>query len=444
MIEEMQSPSFTESVVYIRDLLCCDSISIILSCNDPALCHPLLESASSGMGYNAESWLAIECVRATCDIVIQTGRIWWQRIRIGAEDSTPKDVVLILAPLIRPAGTLGVMLCIIHSQRSFGVSEYCLLDQQRAWLAERIEHILYNLRIARRLTSTTANPCTPPVASVESPLTLAGQDTLLSMVSHDLRLPLSVMKGYVGLLQSYGLAAIDIAPTEMMSAQCQQTYLTAIMEQVEHLEILIRDVLDISRAQVGQLLLHPAPIDIASLCQGVSQYMQSNMIQLQRGHCSLHYLLDSPLPPAWADEDRVRQILFNLIENAIKYSPDGGPIEILASTLPVSSPSWLPPAEHEQPGYISITIRDHGVGIASQQQYAVFQPFVRLQQPAVRDVAGTGLGLYISHVLVEAMHGSIVVQSGEGQGTSVTFTLPIAIPVPQQAATPLSNIVSTY
>jgi signal transduction histidine kinase len=185
------------------------------------------------------------------------------------------------------------------------------------------------------------------------------------------------------------------------------------MEQVDHLEVLIADLLDVSRLQTGRLSLHCGETDVPQLCQRVVSSMQERVDRQSPGHYCFHCTIEPNLPLAWADPDRLRQILVNLLENAVKYSPDGGAIELFAYSL-ADSPSCM----------IGITICDRGIGIPHSQQDALFRPFTRLQHPASEQIAGTGLGLYIARCLVEAMNGHIVLHSQQGEGTQVTFTVP--------------------
>jgi two-component system, OmpR family, sensor histidine kinase VicK len=133
----------------------------------------------------------------------------------------------------------------------------------------------------------------------------------------------------------------------------------------------------------------------------------------------------------------VQQILTNLVENAIKYSPTGGLIEIQAHlssnclrscTCVYCRGNYSETEEIFSPHTIfaCITVRDQGIGIPHQQQSSLFKPFTRLAHPATRHVSGTGLGLYIARKLVEAMHGQVDLRSSEGRGTAITFTLPVA------------------
>jgi two-component system, OmpR family, sensor histidine kinase VicK len=212
---------------------------------------------------------------------------------------------------------------------------------------------------------------------------------------------------------------------------------------VEHLEVLIADLLDISRLQAGRLSLHCSETNVSQLCQRVVASMRERVEKQSPRHYRFHSTIEPNLPLAWADPDRLRQILVNLLENAVKYSPDGGVIELFAYSLQqhrqqqmhhslfCSAGKQTQTCEVEAPSragspscMIGITICDRGIGIPHAQQDALFQPFTRLRHPASEQIAGAGLGLYIARCLVEAMDGQIFLHSQQGEGTRVTFTIP--------------------
>src|SRR2546422_966862 len=153
---------------------------------------------------------------------------------------------------------------------------------------------------------------------------------------HRLSVLLTSIKGYAELLQAYGIA--DNSIKEMTPAR-QRQYLATIMEQAEHMEVLISDLLDMSRIQAGRLALRFTQVDVAYLCQRVAELAQRRVDQQQPEQYSIRCLLDPQLPLAWADPDRLEQVLTNLLENAIKYSPDGGTIELLVSASHTTHPA---------------------------------------------------------------------------------------------------------
>ena len=191
--------------------------------------------------------------------------------------------------------------------------------------------------------------------------------------------------------------------------------------------------------------------------------MQTAKPRIDRGRAEKYHIqcnLTPNLPLVWADPDRVRQVLTNLLENAIKYSPEGGLIEVLAYPQPASSPeqvhsrggagprpgnsiSQTTASPSQETLIMHVTVRDTGIGIPQEQQSLLFQPFNRLEHPSTHHIPGTGLGLYITRKIVEAMGGNVTLISAEGQGTSVTFTLPAAHlteTIPQQAPSALKTL----
>ncbi|GCE27367.1 hypothetical protein KDA_28510 [Dictyobacter alpinus] len=363
-------------------------------------------------------------MRAMCDIAIQSGTIW----SCSESPQSPPSMRLI-APLLRPHGIVGLIICTTTCATGFGPGEHRLLYQQLTSLALQVEQALEYTCIQEATCPRTEAPFTSIETSAEHELDLSEQDAFFSMVSHDLRIPLSIIKGYIELLQVYGCTGKDELYAQQMSLESQASYLKNVMEQVQHMEILVEDLLDLSRLQAGQIKLRPAPLDLLALCQRVAQQMKDRVDQQATEQFVIRCIGPIELPPVWADEHRVRQILENLLENAIKYSPEGGLIEIIVSTLyPFTIDRRLQVEDNAGSLFqLSITIRDHGIGIPPWQQAHVFKPFQRLEQPATRQIAGHGLGLYIVRKLIETMHGSIILKSNEGQGTSVTLTLPIAV-----------------
>jgi signal transduction histidine kinase len=122
----------------------------------------------------------------------------------------------------------------------------------------------------------------------------------------------------------------------------------------------------------------------------------------------------------------VQQVLLNLLENAIKYSPKGGRIELEVTLVAERNGRCLAFGRQRIPRQVCITIRDQGMGISMQHAGRLFEPFERLEQSTSSRIPGMGLGLYIARKLIEAMDGKIELQSCEGRGTNVTIHLPVA------------------
>lgn len=440
----------------LQNLLGCEAACLVLDCPDLALRHPLLDlflSAASHLpvcfGTTAlASLLDDEHVCAVCDLATQIGRVQSiNQCHLCAGDTAVHSLAVV--PVERRAGLLGFFLLANPGMGGFYQGEHHVLSDQQQTLAPVLERAVRDLCVSllcARLHSTpgavqghgTARPARNGTTH-SSRQKEAGhlQNEFVSIVSHELRVPLTAIKGYAGLLQAYSVAdRLHGNSIAEMTPQRQQQYLDIIMEQANHLEVLVTDLLDISRIEAGRLVLRFTEVNVERLCQRVTRLAQQRIEQQQPGKYWIHCMVDAGLSAAWADPDRLEQVLTNLLENAAKYSPDGGVIEVLASTrsTPRALQAQVLPAPQMPPAIpatrgahmMHITIRDQGIGISEQQRALLFRPFTRLEQPAANQVPGTGLGLYISRKLAEAMGGDIKLSSREGEGTSVTISLPLA------------------
>lgn len=433
--------------VRVRDVLGCSSVSLHLDCSDPILRHPLVSSLSTrdehvSLLTQAEQIMPLlqnERIHALYDMALQTGLLWCID-SIPLERSLSSDKTLcsiIVAPLERPEGIIGFFLCIADQPGAFYCNRCALLEQRLPELAYELEHILRRhceqprMPTSQQLIQNTCNVAETTITKPE----MQEQNGFISLVSHELRVPLTAIKGYAGLLQAYGSSLSTVHQSEetnstMMTAEKQQHYLNVIMEQTCHMEVLVNDLLDLSRLQAGRLTLRSIPIDIAQICQRVIQLAQRRIDTSSPVTHTFHVQSPTLVPHAWADPDRVEQVLTNLIDNAVKYSPDGGRIDIVITLCkPALQPSapWSCATDEQEPFMLTITVRDEGMGMSQQEQHLASQPFIRGEHPAMKKIAGSGLGLYLSRTLVEAMHGVLSLTSQQGQGTSVTFTLPLAL-----------------
>lgn len=438
----------------VCDLLDCQAAYLVAALQavpEPALRHPLLDLfatvdyAPAGVycshgPVDMAVLLQHEDLRARCDLAAQTGSI--QRL-VACPGIMPFQSLAIL-PLERPAGLLGFFLLLDERPEAFTPGDVLLLNAYLPSLAERMERELRSF-VSPALTQQLSRLHQEWMACQQLPVAQEREEydqidsKFLSMVMHELRTPLAAIKGYTALLQVYSPASNATARPEMaevavMTPERQQRYLSTIMEQVLHLEVLVRDLLNISRIHAGHLSLRCVSVDLAQLCQRVVELLQPRVRQ-QASTCDLRCVISPDLPPVWADPDRVQQALTNLLENAVKYSPGGGLIEVCVSPCQVSttwedyflsSPDLLQvPFIERETQAIAVTVRDHGVGIALEQQAHLFKPFHRLDHPLTGDASGVGLGLYLTRKFIQAMRGQITLESREGEGTAVTFTLPV-------------------
>lgn len=425
MVREVDVQIMIEQV---RQLIECHMACIIPGCADRSLGHflfdivpesawPVISSyAACATSARLEDMRMEGSVQAVCDLAIQSGRM--QVLNAGEALMARWHVQSIAAfSLERPAGILGTLLLADERAGKFGEGEERLLY---AFLS------MYGAHLEAALQALTRKYAQAPGVNRGGEGLYAEPDRFIrsefvSMVGHELRAPLSVIKGYAGLLQVYGGANGE--PDPALTPVGQRHYLDVIIEQVEFLELLVGDLLDISRIQRGQLALRPRIVDVGALCRQVVQLEQFRANQREPGKHRLECRFSTPLPSFRVDAERLQQVLMNILENAVKYSPEGGSIELEAGLVGERG-QQRPSNNQSSVGQVRISVRDHGVGIPAWYSTRLFQPFERLGQSTTLRIPGTGLGLYIARKLIEAMGGKIEVQSCEEKGTDVTIILP--------------------
>ncbi|RMF28194.1 MAG: response regulator, partial [Chloroflexi bacterium] len=221
----------------------------------------------------------------------------------------------------------------------------------------------------------------------------------VSTVSHELRTPMTSIKGYADLL---------LLGTAGRLTEAQERFLRIIKSNADRLSDLVNDLLDIGRIDSGRIELERQAISVAGV---VEQVMESLRRKAEEKGLRLRSQVAPDLPPVWGDSARIIQVLTNLVSNAYQYTPPGGEITVEAE---------------RQGEMVLIRVRDTGIGIAPQDQEKIFDRFFRADHPLVQEIRGTGLGLSIVKSLVEMHGGEIWVESELGQGSTFSFTLPIA------------------
>jgi signal transduction histidine kinase len=221
----------------------------------------------------------------------------------------------------------------------------------------------------------------------------------ISFVAHELRTPMTSIRGYAEMLIKKMCG--PLTPQ-------QEQFVHTICNNIERMQIQVSDLQDVSRIETGQLFLEMKPTALASVLENALQATQG---QVEARSQQLTLEVPENLPLVHADPARLTQILINLLSNAYKYTPEGGHIHLRA---------WL------QDGYVRCAVSDTGIGISPEDQAKLFTKFFRAEDPAVRDMPGTGLGLCIVKSLVELQGGEIDVESQLGRGTTFTFTVPVA------------------
>lgn len=230
---------------------------------------------------------------------------------------------------------------------------------------------------------------------------------LIANVAHELRTPLSSIKGYMeGLIDG-------VLPAR--AETFQQVY-----READRLQRLVNDLQELSRVEAGAFELDRRPLPPADLIRQTAARLRP---QFEEKGVNLTLDVPADLPPVLADEDRISQVLLNLVGNALQYTPDGGTVSVsvepggavLSSTHPVAG------------SHVVVTICDTGIGIPADHLPHLFTRFYRVDKSRSRAGGGSGIGLTIARHLVEAHGGRIWAASeGRGQGSRFSFSLPIA------------------
>jgi signal transduction histidine kinase/ActR/RegA family two-component response regulator len=223
----------------------------------------------------------------------------------------------------------------------------------------------------------------------------------LANMSHEIRTPMTSILGYTDLLMDHSLSAADC-----------KTYLTTVRRNGEQLLQLINDILDLSKIEAGKMAMDLGPCHLPSTVAEVASMMRPRAEQ--RG-IALEVRYTGPLPETiHTDADRVRQVLVNLVGNAVKFTENGS-IRIGVSLLP----QW-----RSGQAAVSIEVTDTGIGIRQESLARLFEPFTQAESSTTRKYGGTGLGLAISRQIVTALGGELTVRSSFGEGSTFTVTIP--------------------
>lgn len=228
------------------------------------------------------------------------------------------------------------------------------------------------------------------------------RDDFVSIASHELRTPMTAIRSYAWM----ALHKSDIPLSEKV-----EKYLVRILISTERLINLVNDLLNVSRLEAKKIEINLESVDLMTIVKDAIDevyYSKSTSKDIQ------FTILEEPLPKVLADPERLREILLNLIGNAVKFTSSGGTITIGFFT---------------DGKVVEVSIKDTGIGISQDTLGRLFQKFGKLDNSyvSISSSAGTGLGLYISRNLIELMHGKIWASSpGLGKGSSFTFSLPVA------------------
>ena len=320
---------------------------------------PYEQPATNDNNPNLEDFLVKEAIKTRLPQATNQGQGEYARIAV---------------PMIQSGKPLGVI--VVEREHLFGETATQFLIRLAARAATAIENT--NLYLAVQQADLA-------------------KSKFVSVVSHELRIPMTSIKGYTDLLRKQMVGPIN---------EQQANFLDVIQNNVERMSILVSDLSDISRIETGRLKLAPS---LVSISNSIDEVVQSLQPKLEEKKQRLTIDLSLNLPQIKVDPTRLNQILTNLLSNAMKYTPEGGEIKIAA---------------HRETDRVRIEVRDTGIGIRSDEHNLIFSQFFRSESDTVREQPGWGLGLNVTKRLVELMDGTIGFDSVVDQGSTFWFTLP--------------------
>ncbi|HSH82845.1 MAG TPA: ATP-binding protein, partial [Herpetosiphonaceae bacterium] len=240
----------------------------------------------------------------------------------------------------------------------------------------------------------------------EAQTAIREREVILSVASHELKNPLTALMGYARLLDSRAAVGRPMSERDVRGVR-------TIAEQGERLNQMLDLLLDIARIESGRLRLEQAPVDLGELIQRMVAEIEPGLNQ----HTINYQPPDAPLI-VHGDTVRLEQVFRNLLNNAVKYSPQGGIVEARVE---------------RQDSSVLVAVRDEGIGIASDALPYLFQRFYRAPQEDVQQLGGLGVGLYVVREIVTLHGGSVDVASAEGEGSTFTVALPLHQQEPEQS-----------
>ena len=330
-----------------------------------------------------DGWLSLDM--PTVKTAVQTAQPQQVSLQTDAEESIlPGAHTQIIIPIRREADVIGMLLLesVSDSQQDVAflnrLSDHAAIAISNAQLYEEVQQ---------------ANDA---------------KSEFVSFVAHELKNPMTSIKGYTELLAAGAVGEIN---------EMQNNFLHTIRSNVERMSTLVSDLNDNSKIEAGRLRLDYKAVKLSEV---VDEVTRSTTRQIEDKKQTIELQVPESLPPVWADQTRVSQVMTNLVSNSHKYTQEEGKIILGAE---VSENQWDPDGAAQ---VVHIWVKDNGIGISAEDQQKIFSKFFRSDDQKAREAPGTGLGLNITKSLVEMQGGKIWFESEFRKGTTFHFTVPVA------------------
>jgi signal transduction histidine kinase len=288
-------------------------------------------------------------------------------------------------PMLRDGEPLGLITFTRDKPLAFSDKQLELM----AMFADQAAIAIENIRLIDELRHKSA----------ELEVASRHKSEFLANMSHELRTPLNAIIGFSEVLHEKMFGELS---------EKQDEYVVDILNSGRHLLSLINDILDLSKIEAGRMELDLAEFALAPAIENALALVKE---RAQRQGVALDCAIDAGLEQVRADERKFKQVLLNLLSNAVKFTPEGGAVQVRATR----NGAWL-----------EVAVRDTGAGIAPEDQAAVFEEFKQVGNDRARRAEGTGLGLPLTKRIVELHGGEMRLESAPGEGSTFSFTLPLA------------------
>ncbi len=344
------------------------------------------------------------------DNLFQKGSEWEMKVMYG-EAAVVSDVAYFINPSYQQISKIRSLLFlpIQHARKLSGILVLAnskaadQIDSEEIEFGEMITRLI-NLSFRLEDTEDSLTKITQQVYEMNAKLHQLDKlkDDFVSITSHELRTPMTAIRSYAWM----ALHKSDVPLSDKV-----EKYLIRVLLSTERLINLVNDMLNVSRIESGRIEINPEPVDLLSLTKDIVDevyYSKSEEKNIR------FEILESPVPKVFADPEKLREVLLNLVGNSLKFTPNNGKItfEFFSDGLVVET-----------------SVKDTGVGISKDDLGRLFQKFSRLDNSyiATASSGGTGLGLYISKNMIELMHGKIrAFSEGANKGSKFSFSLPVA------------------